>query len=74
MFKGWFNSDKKEGKTKEPQSPTNLAPKPLINKNERSYLPEDLLSEENKKYDWTMVYTFYFEQPSQLSTPFNAIT
>ena len=66
MFNRWFNSDKKDGK-KEPQSPTGLVAKqPLISKNERSYLPEDLLSEENKKYDWTMVYTFYFEQSNQL--------
>lgn len=36
------------------------------------FLPEDLKSEENKKYDWTQVYTFVFEN-KHLTTPFNPV-
>lgn len=37
-----------------------------------AYAPEDLKSEEAKKYDWTQVTTFTFE-PKQLRMPFNVV-
>lgn len=37
------------------------------------FLPEDLKSEENKKYDWTQVYTFDHDGQTKLKNPFNAV-
>ena len=36
-------------------------------------MPEDLKSEENKKYDWTQVYTFDYDEKAKLKNPFNAV-